>query len=267
MTLPAIIPCDESIARWLSRKPPLAQEVVTLRRVLCIFQRGSALDMSTLYDLLEVSQSASTEAISASYRRLDSQLSASADASDPDTVNRLIALREAHQVLVDPVQRARYDQRLNARQNAASAVQVEAPARLWPKLLLLAVLLGLCGVGYSKYQSDQERARLERERIALDEKKMQAAAERQRQRDEQLAAERAESQFRRQEAKERQDQDRAIAYGRQVTRALERNAEQLRREQEREERQRRYEVERRLAQDRAYVRQLEAENARYSRRY
>ncbi len=227
---------------------------------------------NTLYDLLEVSQSASSEAITASYRRLHAALSRTADSNDQDATNRLIALREAYDVLSNPGQRERYDQRLHARQNdPAIATEVDS-ARLWPKLLLLAGLLGLCGVGYSKYQSDQERARLERERIALSEKRLQAAVEQERKREEQLAAERADAQRRHDETMERRQRERDMAYSRQVSLDLERSAEQLRREQEREqrqradaERQRRYETEQRLAREKAYLRQLEAENSRYRR--
>lgn len=221
---------------------------------------------NTLYDLLEISQSAGPEAIAAGYRRLHERHAEQAGAGDEDATNRLIALREAYATLSDPERRQRYDARLAARE-AGDGASPPAPFVRW---LLIAAVLGAGGVGYAKYRAEQEKARLERERTVA--AAQAAELEAQKEYEEKLAAARAEQQRRRDLADDRASRERDIAYANQVTRNLQRAETQARWEQQREEqqkanveRQQQYDAERQLAREKAYLRKLEAENARYPR--
>ncbi|MFN4324355.1 MAG: DnaJ domain-containing protein [Azonexus sp.] len=234
----------------------------------------------TLYDLLEVSQTASAESIAASYRRL--QAAQAALVGDPqcgeDATNQLIALREAYATLSDPARRQAYDARLATRTIEASSAEPAVSPRL--RLAMLAGLIAACGLGYAKFQADREKAALEREQAAaaaaIRQAEIAAQQEREQAERERLAAREAEYQRLREEARARLEQERNLAYGRQVSRDVqraelqaerERLREVQRQEQERlrEEQQRLYEAERRLAQDKATLRRIEAENARYPR--
>lgn len=223
---------------------------------------------NTLYDLLEVNQSASQDAIAAAYKRLHSKMAGEAGAGNEDATNQLIAIREAYNTLSDLERRRRYDERLAARQ--AAPVVAETGTRPIFKLFLVAIVLAACGVVYAKYQSEQEKARLERERIVAEAKAAELAI--QKEREAKQAADEAERQRLRNEAMERYNRERDLAYANRVSSNLQYSEAQVRREQEREEQQRanterqqRYEAERQLAKDKAYLRQLEAENQRYRR--
>ncbi|NJD23817.1 MAG: hypothetical protein FIB06_00255 [Betaproteobacteria bacterium] len=218
----------------------------------------------TLYEILEVSDSASPESIRASYDRLHEH-HAGQVAGHEDAANRLVALREAYATLSDPALRQAYDRRLALR--AELATMPEAPSRpLFGKFFMLLVAVA-CVAGAVKYQSGREQVVREQERAAA--ALRVAELEAQRERDERAAAERAEAQRRADEANERAALERERAYSRQVSRDLQ-NAESNARlqaqhkEQQRlaEERQRQSEAQRQLAQDKAALRKLEAENAR-----
>lgn len=77
----------------------------------------------TLYDLLEVSQTASAESIAASYRRL--QAAQAALVGDPqcgeDATNQLIALREEQQRLYEAERRLAQDKATLRRIEAENA--------------------------------------------------------------------------------------------------------------------------------------------------
>lgn len=221
---------------------------------------------TNLYDLLEVNQSASQEAIVAGYKRLQAKFVDLAAQGDEDATNQLIALKEAHATLSEPDRRRRYDERLLERQ--AEAPMTSAQPSGFLRLLIMAAVIGICGVGYAKYQSDQERARLERERIVAETK--QAELQARREQEDKLAAQQAEQRRLRDEAIERANRERELAYGNQVSRNLQREEALARQREEQqrasEERQQRYDAERQLAREKAYLRQVEAENAR-NRRY
>lgn len=207
-----------------------------------------------LYELLEINESASTEAISANFKRLQAKFSEQAANGDESARNLLIALREAHDTLSDPQRRQRYDQRLAARANQAE-VLVSERRPIVPIVIALAIAL-LAGFGYAKHSADQEKTRLEREKVVAAAK--QAELDAQKEREARQAADQAE-------AKERSERARDIAYSAQITRDIQRAESQerynrQREEQQRinEERQRVAEANRQLAKDKAYLRQLEA---------
>lgn len=230
---------------------------------------------NTLYDLLEVSTSASQESITASYQRLHAQYAALQSSTDgEDATNRLIALREAYTTLSNTERRKAYDEKLAAR--AAAEVVQEAQPRSMIKILLLAAVIGTSGLGYAKYQSNREQVALEKERAAAAAAVRLAEIEAQRAREqeerERIAARQADYQHQQAEARERYERERDMAYGRQISRDIQRGeamAQQERQREEqrklREEQQRQYEAERRLAQDKATLRRMEAENGRFSR--
>ncbi len=225
----------------------------------------------SLYDLLEVSATASQDSIAVSYRRLHAKFAELQSSSDnEDATNQLIALREAYSTLSNPERRAAYDEKLAARATVEPS-QDDEP-RSYAKLLVLIALIGACGFGYARYQSNlAQQAALEREKAAAEVRLAEIEAQRERERlaQERHAARQEESQREQEERRARYERERDQEYGRQVSRDLQRQEaaaqyEKQRDEQRkvREEQQRQYEAERRLAQDKATLRRMEAENAR-----
>ncbi len=223
---------------------------------------------NTLYDLLEVSTSASQESITVSYQRLHAHYAALQSSSDgEDATNRLIALREAYTTLSNTERRKAYDEKLAAR--AAAEVVQEAQPRSYISALLLAAVIGTSGLGYANYQSNREQAALEKERAAVRLAEIEAQRAREQEQSERMAARQADYQRQQAESRERYERERDLAYGRQVSRDIQRGEAMAQQEKQREEQrklrdeqQRQYEAERRLAQDKATVRRMEAENNR-----
>jgi curved DNA-binding protein CbpA len=221
---------------------------------------------SNLYELLEVSQSASQEAIESNYKRLYSKHATPASVGDEDATNQLIVLREAYRTLSNVELRRKYDLKLETQQSSASLKETSSNSML--KVWIVIFAIGASAFGYGKYQSAQEKARLEKERIEATAKL--AEIEAQRLEAEKLASLRAEERrLQTLEALERQQRERDFAYGKQVSRELERAETQARQERERAERQRTQEekqkqndYERQLAKERALARQMEQDRLR-----
>lgn len=214
-----------------------------------------------LYELLEINETASPEAVSANFKRLQAGFSALAAEGDESARNQLIALREAHDTLSDPQRRQRYDQRLAARASLATAPE-SGKSPVLPIIIGIAIAL-LAGFGYAKHSADQEKARLEREKIVAAAK--QAELDAQQAREAKQAADEAERQRRAYEARQRSDHARDLAYSAQVSRDIQRAESQDRYNRQREEqqkaneeRQRVSDANRQLAKDKAYLRQLES---------
>ena len=97
----------------------------------------------TMYEILRVAPDADRGAIEAAYRERVAQLEASAKPGDEDAVNELKFLRQARQMLVDPVQRSAYDASLKAPARAAT-VAVEEPFAAspvdWKRWMLLGTV-------------------------------------------------------------------------------------------------------------------------------
>lgn len=227
------------------------------------------------YALLEISTSASSEAIKANYQRLQARYAALAAQGDEDATNFLIALREAYGTLADPERRRRYDERLVAR--TAEPVAGEAARGGIMKWLVLLAIIGATSVGFARYQTEQEKLRLQHEReLALAAEQKAAAEEKRRANEERLAEQQAERQRQRDADMERAQRERDIAYGNQVSRNIQQAESQARYEKQRDEqrqarleqereREQKLETERQLAREKAYLRQVEAENNRTRR--
>lgn len=220
---------------------------------------------NTLYDILEVSPVASAETITANFKRLLGKFGSLAANGDEEATNRMIALKEAYRTLSDPGRRQRYDDGLAIR---ASMVDQSSPgygrSLVW---VILIIALGFIGFVTQKHLAEQERLRLQAEQTAA--ALRLAEIEAKREREERLAAQQEEQRQRQVESMERIEQERAMAYGKQIARDAERAEERERQQQERErqqrvqaERQRQLEAERQLAREKAYLRQLETENRR-----
>lgn len=225
----------------------------------------------SLYDLLEVSPTASQDSIAVSYRRLHAKFAELQSGSDnEDATNQLIALREAYSTLSNPERRAAYDEKLTARATVEQSQDGEP--RSYAKLLVLLALIGACGFGYARYQSNQaQQAALEREKAAAEVRLAEIEAQRERERlaQERHAARQEESQREQEERRARYERERDQEYGRQISRDLQRQEASAQYEKQREdqrklreEQQRQSDAERRLAQDKATLRRMEAENAR-----
>lgn len=217
---------------------------------------------NTLYELLEISTTASQESIAASYQRLHTQYAALQSSSESeDATNRLIALREAYSTLSNAERRKAYDEKLAAR--AAIEVVEETQPRSYFKVLLLVAVIAVSSLGYARYQAKREQAILEKEKAAAAVKLAEIEAKREE--SERQAARLAEYQRKQDEAQQRYQRERDIAYGQQISRSIQRAEAMALQEKQREEQQRQYEAERRLAQEKAVLRRMEAENGRFSR--
>lgn len=225
----------------------------------------------TLYDVLEVSQTASQDSITASYKRLSEALKTLAAQGDEDATNRLVALREAFLTLSNSDQRLRYDQSLITHQPA----NPPDPPRSFKPLILagLAVLAITGSLHYSEArqrQASQEQAQREAERVESMARLAEQEAHRaQEERMALMAANQAENLRIQNEIRARQTREADIAYGNQVSQNIARAEQEARHakaqaEQQRlnAERQRQQEAERQLERERAFLRQREWENRR-----
>lgn len=224
----------------------------------------------TLYELLELSQTASQEAVVSSYQRLSAKI---AD-SEPDAENQRKILHQAFSTLSEPARRARYDKTLaDAETSPELVVYDDHSSSSIKKFLLAGLLIGVCALGYSKYSKDKEAAFIEKERARAAE--VLAAAQRAEQA-ELLAAKESRAEQLRQERQQQYETEAARRQGAQISQAnayaedrARREAEALARQQQRDQEntQRRLqnEAQNRLARDKAQLRQLEYENSQYRR--
>jgi curved DNA-binding protein CbpA len=130
----------------------------------------------TLYDILELSSSASTEAIRAAYERLIAKYDPdrSENLSNPNARFQQEAVKEAFLTLSNPAKRAHYDKTAAQAQPKIYNVEVIEPFWTVPKILILAVVLLIGGGAYYKHKQVETRAAAER---AIAEAKAKEAAE------------------------------------------------------------------------------------------
>jgi curved DNA-binding protein CbpA len=208
----------------------------------------------SLYDILEVSASASAEAIRASYERLSAKLDPDLpdNAGKPDLRLQYEAVKEAFLTLGNPARRARYDSSHSVRSDSYTG-SIESVERFWtlPKLVVLALALLVGGGWYVQHRNAEAKLAAER---AIAEAKAKEAEAKARAEAEAAAAERLQAQRERELERQR-------AYQESRTR---REFERARREVERDQRQREYQE--RMAQDRqAREQQNEARRKEYER--
>lgn len=238
----------------------------------------------TLYDLLEVSSSASLETIEMAFERLSEKYRAgslNAGNLDPETHFNLI--KDAWQTLSNPERRQRYDARLNPPAAVLISQSADFPAGSgnglkWAVVLLLGI--GLGSYLYFSHQVELEKQRVAAQALQLEQQRLEQAAqareaseERIRQRE--LAREEAQAEAQR-KAQERQFEYDARNAGRQAERNLaaqESQQQRAEREAARARQRAEYEQENllrreaqdarsRLAREQAYLRELERENRR-----
>lgn len=132
----------------------------------------------TLYDILEVSPSASPEAIRAAYERLSAKYDPyTGENRSADTRLRHDAVKEAFLTLGAPEKRARYDRERMAKLKIEPPPFSPAPTSAWGSATFVILLLLLIGGGLLYYQKQQEVKRIAAEQ-ALAEAKAREAAER-----------------------------------------------------------------------------------------
>lgn len=109
----------------------------------------------TLYEILEVSDTATPQSIRAAYERLSEQFDPdrAALAAREEMHLQHAAVREAFLILGNPTRRLQYDQSLNAR-------VVTPPEPFWTLPRIALVLMLLVGGGSYYYHARQEQTRL-----------------------------------------------------------------------------------------------------------
>jgi curved DNA-binding protein CbpA len=114
----------------------------------------------SLYDILEVSASASAEAIRASYDRLSDKLDPDAPQNSGKADSRIHyeAVKEAFLTLGDPARRARYDAGQQTRGEPYRS-SVEALPGFWtlPRVLALALVLLLAAGWYAQHRNAEAK--------------------------------------------------------------------------------------------------------------
>ena len=121
----------------------------------------------TFYDILEVSNTASSETIDAAYQRLAARFDPGKEGNAGDAAARMQydAIKQAYLTLTNADSRAQYDRKLQLRA-FAPVRQVEALEPFWtlPKMIIAGVLV-LCIGGFYHVKQQKEQVRLEAERV------------------------------------------------------------------------------------------------------
>jgi curved DNA-binding protein CbpA len=130
----------------------------------------------TLYDILELSPSASAEAIRAAYERLSEKYDPdrAENQSNPNARIQDEAVKEAFLTLSNAAKRAQYDKTLAQAQPKIFNVEVVEPFWTVPKLLILAAVLLFGGGAYYKHKQVEIRVAAEK---AIAEARAKEAAE------------------------------------------------------------------------------------------
>lgn len=145
--------------------------------------------MKTLYTILQVSPTATTEEIVAAYQNRLGQLPPDTGMLNAEDTAQRVALREAHATLSDPAKRQLYDQQLmllaESRKSAAPfALAADRDQTSGGTLSMLKILLvGAIAIGglvlYTNHSREQDRLRIEKER-EVELKRIEIEQERQR---------------------------------------------------------------------------------------
>jgi curved DNA-binding protein CbpA len=129
----------------------------------------------TLYDILEVSQSASPESIRAAYDRLSAKLTPLRDENkaNADINIQYIAVKEAFLTLSNPSKRALYDKKIAPRA-VITNVEIVEPFWTTTKMLLVVLFLSFSGYLYYNWQINEAQAEADK---AIAEAKAKSDAE------------------------------------------------------------------------------------------
>jgi colicin import membrane protein len=133
-------------------------------------KQGERVADKTLYDILELSPTASPESIRAAYERLSGKYQELSDQTgDSDVRVQLAAVKQAFFTLANAEKRAQYDKRITLRDASVSSnIEVVEPFWTMPKLMVIALLVIGGGGVYYKHQKDQ--ARIEAEKAVVEAK-------------------------------------------------------------------------------------------------
>lgn len=238
----------------------------------------------TFYDILEVSNTASSETIQAAHERLAAKFNPEQPANAGNAAARMQfdALKQAFLTLGNADARAQYDRKLALRSLTpmrAAAIEVQEPFWTLPKLALVGIIVLALGGFYFKHQRDQARIEAEKAvavakakeaeekaRAEAEAERIAAQRERERERNERIDAERqrheSEAAIRQvqREARVSEITNRALSG---YDRAMERSEEARRRSEEarikREEAQAAMAARQQLARDKAELCRMERE--------
>jgi curved DNA-binding protein CbpA len=113
----------------------------------------------TLYEILEVRQTASHVAIRAAWERLSAQWDPVRPYNtDAEARTRYAAIKDAYSTLGNPQKRAAYDKRLNV----TSKAPVSTPSSAIPKFaVVFLAALAVAGYNYSDYSGKREQPRID----------------------------------------------------------------------------------------------------------
>ena len=249
------------------------------------------MESKSLYTILGVRPDASSDQIERAYAELLHQLKDGAEANPGgDARVRLIAVKEAHTVLSNPVSRQLYNQKLFAPQTVGAVPEkVIEPSNSWSivKLLVIGSIVIAAVWIYNHNAIEKEKLRIQHEKQIIE---TQVKLE-QEHREQQAANQQAQLERRQQyeaEARERDLRDQALRESRELDYRLRQNAREQQNQQQREarekqqaareqqyqqqqeearQRQQKYEAERQLEREKQALRNLQNENRSTSHKY
>jgi multidrug efflux pump subunit AcrB len=229
----------------------------------------------TLYEVLEVSQSAAPETIDAAYRTISARLRVRAERDREGTAILQTALEDAYRTLSSPELRKRYDARATAPRLQHVYEVDERPWIVRHAFLLIALAVAaVAAYAYQGHVKEQraaaEKALQAKEELVARQKAEQEEAARQQAEAARLRQEKMEeakyqqwmNQTRRESAAYSRQQD---AYIRQQTVRAEQEAARQRRMEEMEKQREEAQARARLEQEKRRLQQLEQQNYGYRR--
>jgi curved DNA-binding protein CbpA len=231
------------------------------------------METKSLYTILGIRPEASADQIETAYAKLLHQLK-DGTATNPggDDRIRLIAAKEAYEVLSDPTARQLYNQKLFAPTTLGSSTQTGAePSQSWNivKLLVIGAIVIAAIWTYNRNAIEREKLRVEHEK-AIVENQIKLEQERM-----------AQQEANQKEAQERAFREQALRESRELDYRLQQQAREQQNQQQREareqqyqrqqeearQRQQRYEAERQIEREKQALRRLQNENRSTSYKY
>lgn len=156
----------------------------------------------SLYDILDLDETATPLNIKNAYRRLKAQYEQNLPEDDDRHISAIQyqAIGEAYAILSNPTRRELYDKKLiTDRQNNYAAASAPSGFPIF-KVLLLTLLTGVAWLGYThhqrtqaKYQLELKRIELEKEQARVNREALQLAAEEAARQEEEIRAARQEA--------------------------------------------------------------------------